>query len=216
NNIEASVSNATLPATDGITLHAEEGATITTTSVAASLAAGFSSDIGAGISGAGAEATNSIRSSTKAFALDSVLSAPGDVVIDAGATGPTPAGVAGVGGGVGGGRRAGLGVSGGPGVARTLTGYRSNAPDSPVEDAAEVMAYAQNSSITAGTLTLSATDTATIDAGVGAGSAAVAVGGTRGGGAPRRGGAGGENNSPTRDGPPRSDQGHAARGARPR
>jgi hypothetical protein len=58
-------------------------ATIETVAVAASIAAGFSSTTGVGLSGAGADATNTILTQTNAFVRDSHLTSDGNVTLDA-------------------------------------------------------------------------------------------------------------------------------------
>src|ERR1700722_94246 len=60
-----------------------EDAPITAVGVAASLAAGFSPKVGVGLSGAGAQATNTILTTTNAYIDGSRISSASDVTLDA-------------------------------------------------------------------------------------------------------------------------------------
>ena len=179
NTVEAYINSPHLVETTvgGVSLTAEEAASIRAVSVAASLAAGFGGTGGIAVSGAGAEATNSILGKTNAYLLNSRIDSQGDVLLNAGNSASLNATVVGVSAAVSGGGAVGVGVSIGAAVARNLIGDGITAP-------IEVLAYSENSSILAGgSLTQSATSSQSIFAGVGAGSAAIAVGGTVGVGA---------------------------------
>ena len=82
NEVEAGIKNADgVVSTGGIALSATDHSSIHTVSVAASVAAAFSKDVGVGLSGAGAESTNKINTKTNALVENSVLTANGDVSI---------------------------------------------------------------------------------------------------------------------------------------
>ena len=86
NEIEASISNADNGVTTtvgAITLDASEDANITARSAAASATVAVAGIAGVALSGAGAEATNVILTTTNAYAESSSLTSAGDVVLEA-------------------------------------------------------------------------------------------------------------------------------------
>ncbi|MDP2084687.1 MAG: hypothetical protein Q8K20_05785, partial [Gemmobacter sp.] len=107
----------------GISVAAEDAAKISVLSAAASLAAGFGST-GVAISGAGAEATNRINTTTRAHVTGSDLRAPaGAVTVEADATGEIRALVVAASAAIAAGST-GIGASIGVAVARNLIGYQ--------------------------------------------------------------------------------------------
>ncbi len=163
--------------TGNISLTAITNASIQALSIAASIAAGFGGTAGVAISGAGAEADNTILTKTNAYIAGSVVNSAGAVSLTATNSASISATIAAVSVSASGGGTAGVGVSIGAAVATNLIGYDQNGNRTP----AEVQAYIQNSSVNAtGDLTLSAVNSGTINAGVGAGSAAISGGGTAG------------------------------------
>ncbi|MHC5860002.1 hypothetical protein [Nostoc sp.] len=180
NEVEAFINNADNSfetTTDGISLSATTSASIKAISVAASIAAGFGGTAGVAISGAGAAAINTILTKTNAYIEDSVVTSAGAVTLAATNSATIDATIAAVSVSASGGGTAGVGVSIGAAVANNFIGYDDNGNRTP----AEVQAYIQNSSLAAGgDLTLTALSTSTINAGVGAGSAAISGGGTAG------------------------------------
>ena len=233
----ADAANATA---GGITLEADEAATIQATSAAASLAVGIGGTAGVSVSGAGAAALNTILTADEAYVLDSTLVADGAVSATAHDSASITATIAAASAAVGGGGTAGVGASLGVALARnfigwdptlvsaqhtsdqTVTGlsdgttvrvvsgvhagdvyryvgtplsgsvdlsvqnYQNTGawqPVAPVAASAQVLAYVQDSSVTAtGALSLTATSSGQIMSTVIAGSVAVA-GGTVGIGA---------------------------------
>src|SRR5262249_60109827 len=86
NDVEAyiaGVSGRVTTTVGGITLTATESAVIHATAAAASLAVGGGVDVGAGISGAGAEATNDILGIDNAYVIASNLGSATIVKLDA-------------------------------------------------------------------------------------------------------------------------------------
>lgn len=177
NEVEASIKNAAKGLTTGaISLTSETSATIKAVSVAASIAAGFGGTAGVSVSGAGAAAVNTILTKTNAFIANSIISSTGAVSLSAKNTASIDAKIVAASASVGGGGTAGVGVSVGAAVANNYIGY-----DGDTRKPSEVQAYIQNSSLTAGgALSLSAIDSATINAFVFSGSAAISGGGTAG------------------------------------
>jgi hypothetical protein len=176
-DIRAFAENSKLVTTSGnVEISATGSSSIEATSVAASVAAGYSGSGNAlALSGGGAESRNIIRGETNAFLVDSILESGGHVSLTA--TTVTPGGnsvidatVLGVSATIAlspGGNAGGASI----GVARALNYIGSS--DSPFE----VRAYVDNSSITAGgDITQTATAGQDIDVLVVAGSVAVSVG----------------------------------------
>ncbi|MEA5569032.1 DUF4347 domain-containing protein [Anabaena sp. UHCC 0399] len=179
NEVEAFINNADnsfTTTTGGVSLSATTNANIQALSVAASLAAGFGGTAGVAISGAGAAAVNTILTKTNAYIKGSVINSAGAVSLTATNSATIDATIAAVSLSAGVGGTAGVGVSIGAAVANNFIGYDDNS-----RQPAEVQAYIQNSSVTAGgDLTLNATSGGTITAKVGAGSVALAGGGAAG------------------------------------
>ncbi|MCY7332058.1 MAG: hypothetical protein LH649_05235 [Pseudanabaena sp. CAN_BIN31] len=179
NEVEAGIKNADnsfKTTSGGISIAATTTSTINTVAVAASLAVGAGGTAGVAISGAGAGAVNTILSKTNAYIIGSNVVSAGAVGIAAVSNSTINATVIAVSAAVGVGGTVGAGVSIGAAVANNYIGYNGN-----TRTPAEVQAYIQNSSLTAnGALTLSAIANETINAGVGAGSAAISAGGTAG------------------------------------
>ena len=174
NQIAAYISN-TLPlsvnTTSGdITLTATDQATITAASKAASAAvgAGFA---GVSFSGAGANADNVILTTTNAYVINSQLNSAGNVSLTATDTSTLTAHVYALSAAAGGGA-VGVGVAIGSSTAQNLIGQTLSGTSQP----AQVQAYIESSKLTAGgALSLSATESATINAGID--SIASAIGG---------------------------------------
>lgn len=178
NEVEASIKNAAkgLTSTGAVSLTSETSATIKAVSVAASIAAGFGGTAGVSVSGAGAAAVNTILTKTNAFITNSIITSTGAANLSAKNTASIDAKIVAASASVGGGGTAGVGVSVGAAVANNYIGY-----DGDTRKPSEVQAYIQNSSLTAGgALSLSAIDSATINAFVFSGSAAISGGGTAG------------------------------------
>jgi hypothetical protein len=155
--------------------------TISAVSAAASLAAGFGGTAGVAVAGAGAVAQNVVLSQANAYAQDSVIDSAGDVSFAASSDSTISSIVAAASLAIGGGGTAGVGVSIGIAVAQNFIGWQ---PGASSETPATVMAYLQDSSVTAGgDLELTADASQSIHSVVVAGSAAVAAGGTAGIGA---------------------------------
>ena len=124
--VAAYIANADtgVTAQDGdITLKADEMSTIRATSAAVSLAAGFGGAAGIAISGAGAVADNYIGTSTLAYGRDSLLTASGNVDIDALNNSLIDASIFSASIAIAAGASAGLGASVGVSVARNFIGW---------------------------------------------------------------------------------------------
>jgi len=174
NQVQAYTRNAPAVTTSGgnIVLEANENATITTQSIAASVSVAVGGGLGAALSGAGAEATNIILTRVNAYAEGSALNSSRGVRIAASNTSTIGATVAALSAAVGGGA-AGGGVSIGTSLARNLIGWTLGGARQP----AEVRAYVKDSSLdAAGTLEVTAADDAVITAIIAADSKAIAVG----------------------------------------
>ena len=177
NDVEAYIANASHGVTTtsgGIALTATESSIISAVSAAAAAAAAGSLGVGVAISGAGAEATNSIVGKDNAYVNASNLTSATTVALDAEDASQITAKIIGaaasVGIGVGVG---GVAVSIGAAVAENFIGYDAGGNLSPMQ----VMAYAQNSGISAkGAYTLTANSNQQINALVLALSASVAGG----------------------------------------
>jgi hypothetical protein len=170
NVVEASVSNADTKfrttGPDAITLDARENASISAVSAAAVASGAVAGTAGIALSGAGAEATNVILTSTRAFIQDSQIVTPGSVSVRAEGNADISAIVATSSMAAGGGGTVGAGVSIGVSVARNLFGLSA----SP----SLIQAFAERSSIdAAGALTFEALANNSVDASVVAGSAAI-------------------------------------------
>jgi len=179
NEVEAYIKNEDPVQTlnGSIRLDAAESATITATSQAASLSAAIAATTGIALSGAGADSKNVILTKTNAYVENSALQSSVNVNLSATnaaaitATVKTGSLAAGVGG------TTGVGASIGVSLARNLIGW--DLDDNRVP--AEVQAYIKESSVDAGgELTLSAVNSATINAEVLTGSVAIAAAGTTG------------------------------------
>jgi hypothetical protein len=180
NTVEAYISNLanaanTLNASTGaITLSATESASITALSAAASLAVGFGSTGGFAASGAGAQAENVILTKPTAHLDASVVKGAAAVGLTATDSSSITARILAASVAVGVGGTAGVGLSIGASLADNLIGY---ATSSSAKTPGEARAYVLNSTVTAGgALTITASDSATIDAKVLAGSVAVSGG----------------------------------------
>ena len=174
NIVDASIANAP----DGVTttsgailLAAQESANIHAISVAAALAVSIAG-AGVAVSGAGAEASNVILTRTDAHADSSALTSAGSVTLSATDSQTIHALIAAlaVAGNVG----DGAGFAIGAAVASNSIGYTGDG----AAGSAEVNAYLFHTSVSAssGALSLSAADSATIDAIVAAASLAVSIG----------------------------------------
>ena len=165
--------------TGAITILASESSSINSITAAASLSAGFGGT-GVAVSGAGAAATNTIQNRTNAYLRNSVLTttgAAGDVIITATDTSSIDATVAAVAVAVAGGGT-GVGVSIGAAYAGNMIGYDLLLGIVPIKDSAQVRAYIDASTITAGgDVELTADASETITSRVLAGSVAIAAGG---------------------------------------
>jgi hypothetical protein len=147
---------------------------ITTTAVAASIAAAYGSTAGVGISGAGASSRNRILSKTNAFVDNSTVTSTGDVEIQSRNTSKIDAKVVAASVAVGASGKVGVGASIGVAIAENLIGWSDASTKTPTE----VKAYVSDSGmILSGGLDIHANDAAQINALVFAGSVAVAVGG---------------------------------------
>ncbi len=173
-NADGSPSSTTdygVTASQDITLEATNDATITSTTFAAAAAAG----VGLGsfaLAGAGADALNVILTKTKAYVDSSDLTSTGDVSITADDTSHIDAHVKAFAASVSIGIVAGA-VSIGIAKARNFIGYTAQA----TPQAAEVQAYVTNSSVDAGgSLEISASEDATIDADISSTSIGVSAG----------------------------------------
>jgi hypothetical protein len=177
NDVKASITNADQGVTataDDISITATGSARIRARSQAAAIAVAVG-NIGAGVSGAGAEATNVILTKTNAAIDSSVITSADKVSLDATSAGQVTANVLAAAVGIGGGSAGGLGVSIGASLARNLIGWTSADAANPVP--AEVRSTISSSSIAAaGALEQSATSAAGIDATVFAGSVAISTG----------------------------------------
>ncbi|MCK9233336.1 MAG: hypothetical protein M0P04_11190, partial [Syntrophales bacterium] len=122
-------------------------ATINVVSAAASLGVGIGLSEGAGVavSGAGAFAQNVILSKTNTSIRNSVITSAVDVLLNAESTQGISSTVVAASLAVGGGGKAGVGVSIGVSIARNLIGYEADLSTAP----SEVRAYIQDSSINA-------------------------------------------------------------------
>ena len=116
----ADTANATA---GGITLEADEGATIEATSAAASLAVGIGGTAGVSVSGAGAAALNTILTADEAYVLDSTLVGDGAVSATAHDSASITATIVAASAAVGGGGTAGVGASLGVALARNFIGW---------------------------------------------------------------------------------------------
>ena len=153
-----------------ITLLADSKATVTATSVAASLALTYGNSGALAFSGAGADANNTIKGSTVAYIEDSDIINTGAVTLDAKNLSKIDATVAAVSVAGAASNSGALGVSIGAAITANDIGSDANR--------LSVQAYLKNTSVTSdGDLTIHATNEMTIEAGVGAGSAAVAASG---------------------------------------
>ncbi len=165
--------NSVIANNGAATLKALENAKIDATSVAVSIAAGFSGLVGVGVSGAGGEATNIIGNQVKSYIANSTVNAKG-VDVDAQSTSSIKAVAGAISAAVSGGLVAAsgsLGVS----LARNFIGVDSLTDDTGYRN--QVMAYIDNSTITStGDVQVKAKSTETIDSLSFAGSVAVAVG----------------------------------------
>ena len=125
-DVEAYVSNATgdgLETTSGVLkIESINTAVINATSIAASLSVGLGGTAGIAISGAGAEATNVILGSTKAYIQDSVIKTAGDVDVDANNRATIDATIVSASFSVAVGGTAGVGASIGVAIARNFIG----------------------------------------------------------------------------------------------
>lgn len=156
-----------------INLLAKSDSTITATSVAASIAAGYSSTGSISVSGAGANAINTIQGSTSSKISSSSVHSNSAVGVTATNLSKSDATVAAVAAAGAGGSGGGAGLSIGAAVAENLIGTGTSD--------LLVNASIENSAVdTTSTVTVLADATMTIDAGVGAGSIAIA-GGSGGG-----------------------------------
>ncbi|MFM7035677.1 MAG: beta strand repeat-containing protein, partial [Planctomycetia bacterium] len=177
NDVVASILNADqgVTTTSGdILVTATGSARIRARSQAAAIAVAVG-NIGAGVSGAGAEATNVILTKTNAAIDSSVLRSAGNVSLDATSNGQVIANVLAAAVGIGGGGAGGLGISIGASLAQNLIGWKAADDATPVP--AEVRSTVSSSSISAaGTLEQTATGAAGIDAAVFAGSVAISTG----------------------------------------
>jgi hypothetical protein len=176
-DVEASIQNSQVVTTTGGTaLSATSASTITAMSVAASVAAGYSSSSNAlALSGGGADARNTVLGKTNAFASGSQLASAGDVTLAASSSSRIDATVvaASLSAALAPAKTAGS-ASVGAARARNLIGWSDNSTEQPLE----VRAYLLDTSVTApnGALKLSADAHQQIAATVGAASVAVTSG----------------------------------------
>ncbi|MCP4887379.1 MAG: hypothetical protein GY904_12290, partial [Planctomycetaceae bacterium] len=159
--------------------------TITARAAAASISAAFGATAGVAISGAGANSVNTVLTRTNAFIDDSTVTSAADVNLNASKRSIITAQVGAVSVALGGGGAAGVGASIGVSVVSNLIGWKGGSSvDSSSDPLSEVQAYINNSTLNlSGDLTLDADNHAKIDALSLAGSAALGVGGSIGGGA---------------------------------
>ncbi|WP_315980895.1 hypothetical protein [Aliamphritea spongicola] len=159
-----------------VTLLADSQATITATSVAASLALGFSSgSAGVALSGAGAHASNTVKGSTEALMNNAQVRSSGALGVTATNTSTVKSTVAAVATSVGIGSSGGLGISIGAALADNKIGGSAS-------NRLTVNAALKNTLVdTSGAVTVQATGNLTVEAGVGAGSMAIAGGSSSGG-----------------------------------
>ena len=174
--VEAFIQNAAAPViatSGGITLSAQESATIGATTAAASISVAIG-DVALGVAGAGADALNVINTTTAAYIAASIVDSVGVVSLSA----TTPAGltitanvlaasaaIAGGGGAIG----AAIGVA----LAQNLIGFNSDGSAAN----AEVIAYIDDSTVTTGrALSETATSNATITSQLFSGAVAISAG----------------------------------------
>ncbi|MEE8308571.1 MAG: hypothetical protein V3R81_14985, partial [Gammaproteobacteria bacterium] len=129
---------------DGNTLTVSQ-ATINVVSAAASIGAGFGGKAGVAVSGAGAFAQNVILSKTNTSIRNSKIISADDVLLTSTSTQAISSVVVAASVAVGGGGKAGVGVSIGASISRNLIGYEWDWSSAP----AEVRAYVEDSSINA-------------------------------------------------------------------
>ncbi len=134
-DVNASGTNSQkVPDIGTVSLTTTENATITATAVAVSLAAGFAGQNAWAISGAGAQATNVILTSTNAFIQDSTVASTGAVTINSTNTSTISATIVGVSVAVAGTKgSSGVGVSIGVALASNYVGWNPDAT-SPAAD----------------------------------------------------------------------------------
>ncbi len=181
NKTTASIVGSTIDSASGISVGSDQVATITATSVAASLAVAGGS-VGVGVTGAGASANNTISNQTIALVDESVLTASGDVSVDAIDTSTIDATIVAASVSVAGGAT-GVAAAFGFSSAANRFGNATTFLDDPTADRADgsalVKALVHGSQIdTDGTLSVNAKATGTIDAEIIAASVAAAAGST--------------------------------------
>ena len=155
-----------------VTVTATNAATITSTTLAASAAVGAAFLANLSLAGAGGSAVNVILGTTKAFVNGSVLSSAGDVNVRAGDAATITATVLTVAAGISIGLVAGA-ISIGVAEAKNLIGQKVDS----TPQAAEVWAYISSSSVAAGgSVAVSATEGATINASIASAAGAGALG----------------------------------------
>ncbi|KAF0119392.1 MAG: hypothetical protein FD149_77 [Rhodospirillaceae bacterium] len=127
-DVEASIINAGHGVTSrgAVVVSAKSEAVIDVVAVAASLAAGLGGTAGVGVSGAGADAGNTILSGTRAFIEDSTVISGGAVDLDAANTSTIEAVIAAASVAISGGGVAGVGASIGVSLARNIIGWQSS------------------------------------------------------------------------------------------
>jgi hypothetical protein len=183
NVVEASILNAdngVTARTGNLTLDADEVATIDAFSLATSLAAGFSGTVGVALSGAGANALNSINNTVQSFVSASTLTtqgSTGSVVVDADSEASISSLVGGLSAAIGVGGTVGVAGSLGIAIARNLIGIYDVDDDLATEHN-QVLAYIDGSSTVTSAKHVQVTATAndTISTVSFAGSAAISGG----------------------------------------
>lgn len=145
-DVEAYVANTPVGLTTtagGVDVEATTKASINASSFAASVAVGAAGSFGAGISGAGAEATNVILGSTNAYlagatgGAQSLVTSAGAVTVTASNSASIHAIVPAISGAVGVGGEAGAGIAVGVAVARNLIGWSVDSSPKPTYTTAD-------------------------------------------------------------------------------
>ena len=170
NAVLAYIDSAEVSAPAGkLALSALSESEITGLSLAASVSVAAAGNAGGALSGGGAGAINKILGKTNAYLKDSKITDVGDVSLTANNTSKIKANIVAVSGSIGVGADAGVAAAIGAAVATNDIGDGTQSPF-------EVRAYLENTALEAsGSLSQQATMLADIDAGVGAGSVAVAA-----------------------------------------
>ena len=125
-DVEASVVGVDdlLTTSGGVSIHSTDSSSIHAIAAAASLAAGFSSSTGIAVSGAGAESTNIILTTTRAFVANSHVNSAAGVDLQASSTGVVDATIVAASVAAAGGGSTAVGASIGVAVARNFIGWQ--------------------------------------------------------------------------------------------